>query len=110
MERCRVSWRTRKPAAGPALAHDCLETNAQGHGRRETRRYWISEAIDWLTAHDQWAYLRAIGMVESTRISAGQVTTERRFYITSLGPTRSPSHAPCAATGRSKTRCLGRSM
>lgn len=67
------------------LAHDFLETTEKGHGRRETRRYWISEDIEWLTAHDQWAHLRAIGMVESTRASAGQVSTERRFYITSLG-------------------------
>ncbi len=31
------------------IAHDFLEATAQGHGRRETRRYWISEDIEWLT-------------------------------------------------------------
>ena len=66
------------------VAHDFLETSAQGHGRRETRRYWITEEITWLTAHDQWANLRSIGMVESIRENQGQVTTERRCYISSL--------------------------
>lgn len=67
------------------VAHDFLETSEQGHGRRETRRYWITEEIAWLTAHDQWANLRAIGMVESSREHQGQVTTERRFYLCSVG-------------------------
>lgn len=67
------------------VAHDFLETTAKSHGRRETRRYWITEEIARLTTHDQWANLRAIGMVESTRESQGQVATERRFYISSLG-------------------------
>jgi predicted transposase YbfD/YdcC len=67
------------------VAHDFLETSEVGHGRRETRRYWITEEIAWLTAHDQWAHLRSIGMVESLREHQGQVTTERRFYLCSLG-------------------------
>ena len=67
------------------VAHDFLETSTQGHGRRETRRYWITEECAGLTAHDQWVNLRSIGMVESIRENHGQVTTERRFYISSLG-------------------------
>ena len=67
------------------VAHDFLETSEQGHGRRETRRYWITEEIAWLSALDQWEKLRAIGMVESIRQNQGQVTTERRFYLCSIG-------------------------
>jgi predicted transposase YbfD/YdcC len=66
------------------VAHDFLETSEEGHGRRETRRYWITEESTWLTTRDQWAHLRSIGMVESTRESQGESTTERRFYISSL--------------------------
>lgn len=67
------------------VGHDFLETSELGHGRHETRRYWITEEIAWLTARDQWANLRSIGMVESLREHQGQVTTERRFYLCSLG-------------------------
>lgn len=70
----------------PEIAHDFLETNERGHGRVETRRYWITEDIDWLTPHAQWEKLRTVGMVESIREIHGQVTVERRFYICSIGP------------------------
>ena len=92
------------------VAHDFLETSTQGHGRRETRRYWITEECAGLTAHDQWVNLRSIGMVESIRENHGQVTTERRFYISSPGPRLKPSPAPCAVTGPSRTPCIGRLM
>jgi predicted transposase YbfD/YdcC len=68
----------------PKIAHDFLETSEQAHGRRETRRYWITDDIDWLSSHAQWEKLRTIGMVESTREIQGQVTVERRFYIASI--------------------------
>ncbi len=68
----------------PKIAHDFLETSERGHGRVETRRYWITADIDWLTPQAQWEKLTTIGMVESIREIQGQVTVERRFYISSM--------------------------
>ena len=67
------------------ITHDFLETTERGHGRTETRRYWITEEIEWLTHHGQWENLRSIGMVESIRELKGKRTCERRFYIASIG-------------------------
>lgn len=68
----------------PKIAHDFLETSEHNHGRAETRRYWITEEIAWLTHHSQWENLRAVGMVESIREIQGKVTGERRFFLTSM--------------------------
>ena len=76
------------------IIHDFLETTERAHGRRETRRYWISEEIEWLThhlrlrsghPHAQWKDLRSVGMVESIRDMQGKLTRERRFFIASIG-------------------------
>lgn len=64
---------------------DFLETNECAHGRIERRRYWITEDIGWLTHYSAWEGLRCAGMVESTRTIQGKTTTERRFYIASIG-------------------------
>lgn len=68
------------------VPHDFVETIEKGHGRRDTRRYWICGETQWLTSHSQWENLRSIGMVESTREIEGKLTTERRFYICSIAP------------------------
>ena len=67
------------------VTHDFLETTTRAHGRVETRRYWISEEIEWLTHHAQWKNLRSVGMVESIREVQGKVTREVRFFIGSIG-------------------------
>ncbi|MFO1365419.1 MAG: ISAs1 family transposase [Moraxella osloensis] len=40
--------------------------------------------FDWLQGKDQWTNLNAVVMVESIREMKGKVTTERRYYLTSL--------------------------
>ncbi len=40
--------------------------------------------MQWLNQKSEWSNLRGIGMVESTREIAGERTTERRYYLTSL--------------------------
>ena len=67
------------------VTHDYLETTTRAHGRVETRRYWISEEIDWLTHCPAWEDLRSVAMVESIRETQGQRTIERRFFIASIG-------------------------
>ena len=66
------------------VAHQFVETVEKDHGRIETRRYWITEQIGWLADKDQWEALRSVGMVEAVREVDGQVSTERRYYLTSL--------------------------
>ena len=72
------------------VTHDFLETTTRAHGRVETRRYWISEEIEWLTHHAQWKDLRSVGMVESIRAVQGKVTREVRFFIGSIGANAGP--------------------
>lgn len=63
---------------------DSYETEERGHGRVETRRYWMIRSLDVLPDIRGWKHLNAIGMVESERRIGDEVSTEIRFYITSL--------------------------
>jgi predicted transposase YbfD/YdcC len=74
-------------------AHDTARTLDGDHGRVEIRRYWtISDAatIAHLDPEGAWTGLRAIGKVEAQRRekgkagTAGKVTHETRYYLTSL--------------------------
>ena len=56
----------------------------KGHGRIETRRCIVSSAIDWLTQKEQWAGLKTIAMIEETQEIKGKISTEQRFFISSL--------------------------
>lgn len=65
----------------------CLSTEAiieKGHGRIETRRYWMETNIDWLYQREEWKNLSAIGMVESCRELNGKKSIEQRYYLLSL--------------------------
>lgn len=66
------------------VKHDFFRSEEKGHGREELRRYWITEDVDWLHGHEEWKNLRSVGMVESTRRIGEQVSTECRFFLTSL--------------------------
>jgi len=65
-----------------------IETINKSHGRIETRRYWITEEVDWISGIENWTDLVSIGVVESTRheISLGStsIEIERRYYIASI--------------------------
>jgi predicted transposase YbfD/YdcC len=63
------------------------EVWAKGHGRIERRRCWtISDpaVIGWLDPGGAWADLRTIALVEGERRIGDTVTTERRYYLSSL--------------------------
>lgn len=66
------------------VPHDFLETVEKDHGRIETRRYWITEKIDWLQDAPQWESLRSVGMVERIREIGGHTTSELSFYLCSI--------------------------
>src|SRR5713226_498470 len=67
-------------------ASDSYEQTEQGHGRSETRCYWITEALAPAFRAAAWPGLRSIGMVEATRTQAGETSVEQRFYLSSLPP------------------------
>lgn len=76
-------------AGGADYAIDHAQTVDGGHGRVEIRHSWtISDAatLAHLDPDGEWAGLRGIGMVEGERREKGKgnVTRERRYYLTSL--------------------------
>jgi len=68
----------------------------KGHGRIETRRYVVSQDVDWLTGERRFPgefrfpKLAAIAMVEATVEKAGATTIMRRYFLCSaaLSPHR----------------------
>jgi predicted transposase YbfD/YdcC len=79
--RCSAA-ETPSPTPNSELAfHQTVEKD---HGRNETRRYWQSQTLGWFADLDQWEGLRSVGVVESVRDIQGQITTERRYYLSSL--------------------------
>ncbi len=54
------------------MEHDFIEEIDKGHGRLETRRYWITENLTTLPDVEKWAGLKSIGIVE------------RRYFINSF--------------------------
>ncbi len=57
------------------------ETVEKDHGRIEIRRYALSDNLGWLAQKPEWAGLRAVGRVGSTRVIGGQTTTGCRHYL-----------------------------
>lgn len=60
------------------------ETTDGDHGRIEIRRYRTVSDIDWLAGKELWKDLNMIGMAESERHIGNKVSTEVRYYISSL--------------------------
>jgi len=63
---------------------DWHETVEKGHGRIETRRCSQTDALDGLPGLYEWSGLRSVAAIDSTRDIKGVVTTERRYFISSL--------------------------
>lgn len=60
------------------------KTVEKGHGRIETRRYYLATDIEWLEQKDAWENLNGVGAVKSKIESNGIITEDTRYYITSL--------------------------
>ena len=65
-------------------ALDFYEQKDHGHGRDEHRRYYAYGGLDWLKEKKEWKGIKSIGMVEADRLADGKMTTQRRYYISSL--------------------------
>jgi predicted transposase YbfD/YdcC len=66
--------------------HDYFEEVDKGHGRLETRVYWISAHLEYLVKPVKWAGLKSIGMAEDQTEKNGKITIDRRYFIVSFGP------------------------
>jgi predicted transposase YbfD/YdcC len=60
-----------------------FETQGKGHGRQETRLYFICPVPEDLPDRARWANLKAIGMAINITWRNGQESTEVRHYILS---------------------------
>ena len=59
------------------------ETDEQGHGRDETRSYFVCPVPDDLPDRHRWPKLKAIGMAISDTLRGDKVSLEVRYYILS---------------------------
>lgn len=66
------------------------ESTQRGHGREETRKLYVSNAVDWIEEKERkhWLGLKSIVCVEAHRkdLSKGQTSVQRRYYLTSHAP------------------------
>jgi predicted transposase YbfD/YdcC len=69
----------------PDDVHPSIHESTDGdHGRVEVRRHWSVDDIDWLIQRHGWPGLTSIGMVESERHIGSEITTETRYFLSSL--------------------------
>lgn len=59
-------------------------TKEKGHGRIETRKYFLINDIEWLSMKDNWRGLKSIGMAIRECEVKGKKTIEKRYFISSL--------------------------
>ena len=75
------------------IATHCTATHEKGHGRIETREYFLESEIDWLDQKHLWKGVSSIGAARSTVIEKGRTRAETRYYITSLCDVGEFAHA-----------------
>jgi predicted transposase YbfD/YdcC len=89
------------------IRHEKKKIEEKGHGRLETRAYWIIDdeaVIGAVNPNGEWEKLRSIGMVESERIIGDKATKQVRYYILSIeGNVNVFSHAVRAHWGIENT-------
>lgn len=60
------------------------KTREKGHGRIETREYYLLTDISWLEQKKDWRGLKSVGMVKSSVTKNGETRTDKRYFISSL--------------------------
>jgi len=66
------------------IEYSSSTTTDKGHGRKETRKYYMVENIEWLSQKEQWKGIKSIGMAVRHCEIKGKKTIEKRYYISSL--------------------------
>ena len=78
------------PDGFKGMSHGYDEQSNEGHGRRETRKVWVTDEVKWLGPEllALWPGLAGVAMVERTRQNpgdmTGKVSIDRGYYIASL--------------------------
>lgn len=70
------------------ISHQREQTTEKGHGRIETRRFFLVDDpayLQYLNPKGAWSGLRSVGMIQSEREEGGVVSMENRYYLCSLG-------------------------
>jgi len=75
---------TAEAAEFKSVAYDYREEIDKGHGRLETRRYWITDDLRTLPKTERWKGLTSIGMAERICLEGEKQTVERRYFINSI--------------------------
>lgn len=66
------------------IEHDLYEQTEKGQGRLETRRGWTTSQIDWRRQRHHGPGLNRMAAVDGRRQRGEQVSTERRYFLSSL--------------------------
>jgi len=61
-----------------------FESEEKGHGRKEKRKIYVTDSIDFLSQKKNWKGLQSIVCLYSERTVGDKKTQESRYYITSL--------------------------
>ena len=67
-------------------ACDYNYTKEKARGGIETREYWQTDDINWVSGKKEWHGLTTIIMTRNTSTKNGQTTAETRYFISSLSP------------------------
>jgi hypothetical protein len=70
------------------VSHDVAQSVDKGHGRIEIRRcYTLSGSeLNYLVQKNHWKGLQTVVLVQSQRRLNGKVSSEQRYYLSSLPP------------------------
>jgi predicted transposase YbfD/YdcC len=66
---------------GKGCCCDTYKTIECGHGRKETRSYFILTNLEGIRNREQWVGLKVIGMCTSERVVNGKQSDEVRYFI-----------------------------
>lgn len=77
-------FETFSPVTTEKTPYQSFEETNKGHGREETRRYFITDEIEEIQRVHNWPGLKSIGVVKSKRIIGGVAAYEERYYIASF--------------------------
>lgn len=66
------------------INHDTWEITEKGHGRIEERFYLQTGEVNWMEDKGKWKGLSSIGLVDAKRIVGEKVSSETRYFLSSL--------------------------
>ena len=80
-----IAWffLTQREKASPARGSAATRPRAKGHGREETRTYYVCDVPRDLPDRQRWPKLTAIGWAISDTVRGGKRCHEMRYYILS---------------------------